>query len=72
MKSKTETEELNMKIITAVRSAARKIRRLLQRLAVLFCRGEGCFYINGAEVLPAPLSAEEEADTVSRLPGELS
>ncbi len=27
----------------------------------------GSFYINGAEVLPAPLSAEEEAETISRL-----
>ncbi|MBO5670429.1 MAG: sigma-70 family RNA polymerase sigma factor, partial [Clostridia bacterium] len=34
------------------------------------CLGEenGSFYINGAEVLPPPLSAEEEADTIARLP----
>jgi len=26
-----------------------------------------CFYVNGADVLPAPLSAEEEARTIARL-----
>ncbi len=29
--------------------------------------GNGSFYINGAEVLPPPLSAEEEAETIARL-----
>lgn len=32
-----------------------------------FCRRKGVYYINGAEVLPAPLSREEEAAIISRL-----
>ena len=29
--------------------------------------GDGLYYVNGPETLPAPLSAEEEADIISRL-----
>ncbi|MBE6595248.1 MAG: RNA polymerase sporulation sigma factor SigE [Ruminococcaceae bacterium] len=39
--------------------------RLLGRL---FHRISGVYYVNGPDVLPAPLSAEEEAEALSRLP----
>jgi RNA polymerase sporulation-specific sigma factor len=41
------------------------LSRLLKRL---FRRSGGIYYVNGPDVLPAPLSAEEEAETLSRLP----
>ena len=44
--------------------------RLIARLVERFCRyfsGESVHYINGAEVLPAPLSAEEERAVLARL-----
>ena len=37
--------------------------RLLKRLGL----GKGIYYIGGAETLPPPLSAEEEAEILSRL-----
>ena len=39
--------------------------RLLGRL---FHRISGVYYVNGPDVLPAPLSAEEEAEALARLP----
>lgn len=33
---------------------------------------EGVFYINGADTLPPPLTAEEEASVIERLPGDQS
>ena len=43
------------------------IRRLL---AALFRRRSGVYYVNGPDVLPAPLSPEEEAAALLRLPGD--
>ena len=40
--------------------------RLRGWLRRLFCRG--VYYVNGPDVLPAPLSAEEEAEVLARLP----
>jgi len=46
-----------------------EVRTLLGRLmAVCLTSGEnGVFYVNGADVLPPPLSAEEEAAAIARL-----
>lgn len=43
------------------------IRRLF---AALFWHRSGVYYVNGPDVLPAPLSPEEEAAALSRLPGD--
>lgn len=43
------------------------IYRLLLRV---FRRPRGVYYVNGPDVLPAPLSPEEEADALSRLPAD--
>ena len=43
-----------------------RIRRLLSRFLARR-RPKGVFYINGAETLPQPLSAEEEAAVIARL-----
>lgn len=43
-------------------------RRMLAAIARLFCRPKGVYYINGPDVLPAPLSKEEESEALSRLP----
>ncbi len=42
-------------------------RRFLLRV---FRTRRGVYYVNGPDVLPAPLSAEEEAQALSRLPGD--
>jgi RNA polymerase sporulation-specific sigma factor len=53
-----------------------RLRRLLLRLRHRFAKRRaqknslGIFYINGPDVLPHPLSSEEEAVFVSRLPDE--
>ena len=44
----------------------RWIVRLLSHLS----RKRGVFYINGPDVLPAPLSREEESEALARLPGD--
>ena len=42
--------------------------KLAEKLKKLFARLFGnVFYINGPETLPPPLSAEQEADCISRL-----
>ncbi len=43
------------------------IRRLFSRL---FGRPRGVYYINGPDVLPAPLDSEAESDAIARLPDE--
>ena len=41
--------------------------QLLKRIAAWFCKhGEGVYYINGADTLPAPLSPTEEALAISQ------
>ncbi len=47
----------------------------LSRLSVFFGKlrtgkAKGIYYINGPDLLPAPLSREEEANVISRLPAE--
>ena len=44
-----------------------RIRRLLMRL---FRARQGIYYVNGPDVLPMPLTPEEEAEALSRLPGD--
>ena len=44
-----------------------RIRRLLMRL---FHARQGIYYVNGPDVLPMPLTPEEEAEALSRLPGD--
>ncbi len=48
---------------------ARRLRRFLRRLwrRVLRRAGEDVHYINGADTLPAPLTAEEEAEVFRRM-----
>ena len=43
-------------------------QRILQAIARLLHRPKGAYYINGPDVLPAPLSKEEEGEALSRLP----
>ncbi len=43
------------------------IRRLIARI---FRHRSGVYYVNGPDVLPAPLSPEEEAEALSRLPAD--
>ncbi len=38
----------------------------------LFGMGSGVYYINGPDVLPAPLGASEESEAIARLPGDES
>lgn len=45
---------------------------MLMRIRAFFRRlfRRGVYYVNGPDVLPAPLSPEEEAEVLSRLPGD--
>ena len=45
---------------------------MLMRIRAFFRRlfSRGVYYVNGPDVLPAPLSPEEEAEVLSRLPGD--
>ena len=47
-----------------------KIITKLWRLLTETCNRRGIFYINGPDVLPAPLSQEEEADCIAHLQDE--
>ncbi len=42
------------------------LKELLQKIKKFFCKKKGVYYIGGNEVLPAPLSAEEEAEAVAK------
>lgn len=53
-----------MKILQSFLSLARRLRELFRR------RESGIYYINGADVLPQPLSAEEESEALRRLEEE--
>ncbi len=53
---------LNLTILDKIRSAVSRI----------FRKKQGIFYINGPELLPPPLSKEEENDMISALPSELA
>ena len=47
-----------------------KIRVFLRKIIYLvriFLSGKSIFYVNGPELLPAPLSREEEIETIARL-----
>lgn len=46
------------------------LKKLTKKLKVLFSRGKrgGIFYINGPDLLPPPLTREEEAEVIARLP----
>ena len=46
------------------------LKKLTKKLKSLFSRGkrDGLFYINGPDLLPPPLTREEEAEVISRLP----
>ncbi len=57
-----------MTITKKILFAIGELRALIGRvLSSAVGEENGSFYINGAEVLPPPLSAEEEADTIARL-----
>lgn len=42
-------------------------KRLFSRISAKKAEKNGLFYVNGPDVLPAPLSAEEEAEVLCRL-----
>ena len=44
--------------------------RLRLRIAALFCKKRGLFYINGPDILPSPLSQESEAECLAHLDDE--
>lgn len=44
--------------------------RLRLRIAALFCKKRGLFYINGPDILPTPLSQESEAECLAHLDDE--
>ena len=44
------------------------ILRLIHMLMRAFSPRHGVYYVNGPDVLPAPLDAESEADAIARLP----
>ena len=44
------------------------LRRFFALLRSCFSHRSGVYYVNGPDVLPAPLSAEEESEALSRLP----
>lgn len=48
------------------------IRFIQTLLAKLFRRPRGIYYVNGPDVLPAPLSREEENEALARLPEDES
>lgn len=43
-------------------------RRLLAFLRLKFAHHRGVYYVNGPDVLPAPLTPEEESEALARLP----
>ena len=43
-----------------------QIRTAFGRVMAVFCGERECYYINGAEVLPPPLTAQEESDILER------
>ena len=46
------------------------LRRFVQKCAGMLRRPRGVYYVNGPDVLPPPLSAEEEREMLERLPGD--
>ena len=61
-----------MKIGASVIGVISDIKATIGRMMLAFC-GEGeTYYINGAEVLPPPLSPEEEADILARFDDDRS
>lgn len=56
---------ISKSLLAAVSGVRAVIGRLL--LACVNSDENGCFYVNGADILPPPLSAEEEAMTIARL-----
>lgn len=45
-------------------------QRLLHAITRLLHQPKGAYYINGPDVLPPPLSKEEESEVLSKLPGD--
>ena len=50
-----------------IRSLIGSLRFSLMRFICTLCQGKGIYYINGPDVLPQPLSREEEAAAIARL-----
>ncbi len=44
------------------------LHRIIEFLKGKFCRPRGVYYVNGPDVLPPPLSHEEENEVLARLP----
>lgn len=63
-----------MMIHSATINALYSFRAMIGRMMLMFydSRSGNNYYINGADVLPAPLSAEEEAKVISRLESDKS
>lgn len=57
-------------MLRSITSFLRKsaLRTLMRRIASVFPEKKGLFYINGPDLLPPPLTREEEAEVIARLP----
>ncbi len=42
-----------------------RVRLLLARFVAVFNKGEGIYYVNGPDILPPPLTAEEENEAIA-------
>ncbi|MBE6531026.1 MAG: RNA polymerase sporulation sigma factor SigE [Ruminococcaceae bacterium] len=54
-------------LLSGVRFLKAKISKAAWKIKKLFLRARGIYYVNGPEVLPAPLSREDEAEIIDRL-----
>ena len=65
--------KLRVNSIENILTGFSELQKLWERLKIKFIEEENdIYYVNGPETLPAPLSAEEEADIISRLVNEPS
>lgn len=55
-----------MMICSSVLNALSDFRAVVGRMVLAFCGDGETYYINGAEVLPPPLTAEEEAEVLAK------
>lgn len=59
--------------MNAISKIISSLRMLFYRkLFIKYSRGEGCYYINGPDTLPPPLSAEEEEAAIQKLEADRS
>ena len=61
-----------MKISSSVVNMISDFKTAIGKMMLAFCGEGGTYYINGAEVLPPPLSPEEEAEVLARFDDDRS